>query len=132
MRRNSFNELKRVFDALNGPGGCPWDKKQTHKSLLADLREEVGEYIAAVKSGNTAHMREEIGDILLHVMFSAQIAKTKNLFTIDDVIDELVRKLKRRHPHVFGTAKVRSAKEVIANWHKIKRQEKREKARVRA
>ena len=102
-----------------------WDKKQTHQSLIPDLREEVEEFISTVRKKNYNHMKEELGDILLHVMFHAQIASKDKQFDIEDVIDVLIKKLKRRHPHVFGTVKVKSTRQIIANWNKIKLQEKK-------
>lgn len=120
MKSTKFVELKKVFKTLHGPKGCLWDKKQTHKMLIPHLREEVGEFISAVKSGNSKHMEEELGDLLLHVMFNAQIAAKEKRFDIEDVIEGLIRKLKRRHPHVFGKAKVKSARQIILNWNKIK------------
>lgn len=120
-----FNELKKVFSRLHGPHGCLWDKKQTHRTLIPHLREEVREFIAAVHEGSSAHMKEELGDLLLHVMFNAQIASRNRRFDIEDVIDVLIRKLKRRHPHVFGNTKVKSARQIIRNWNKIKSQEKK-------
>ncbi len=124
-KRTKFNELKNIYTILHSPKGCLWDKKQTHKSLLPYLKEETQEFIDAVKSGNRHHMQEELGDILLQVMFHAQIASKEGSFTIEDVIDGLIRKIKRRHPHVFGSVKVSSAKEVIRHWHRIKRLEKK-------
>jgi len=119
-----FNELKKVFDALHGPKGCLWDKKQTHKSLLPYLEEEAAEFTDAVWKKDPRHMKEELGDILLQVMFHSQIARKNGDFDIEDVIDTLAKKLKRRHPHVFGKTKVKSTRQIIANWHKIKRREK--------
>ncbi len=104
-----------------------WDKKQTHKSILPDLREEVREFIDEVNRGHTRNMKEELGDILLHVMFHAQIASKEGKFNIEDVIKELITKLKRRHPHVFGKVKVNSAQQIVKNWNKIKLAEKRRK-----
>ncbi len=124
-QRNNFPELKRVFKILHSPGGCPWDRKQTRKSLIPQLREEVDEYITAVRRNDRENMKEELGDILLHIMFSAQIAAKDGDFTVEDVIEGLVSKLKRRHPHVFGSKKTLTARQVIANWHKIKAQEKK-------
>lgn len=124
-RRTGFNELKRVFRVLHGPRGCLWDKEQTHKSLVKGLKEEVNEFIATVRSENYRHMEEELGDILLHVMFNAQIASKNNRFDIEDVIKGLIAKLKRRHPHVFGSTKVRSSREIIRNWNKIKKLEQK-------
>ncbi|MFH1507968.1 MAG: MazG nucleotide pyrophosphohydrolase domain-containing protein [Candidatus Omnitrophota bacterium] len=124
---SNFNELKKVFKVLHGPHGCLWDKEQTHESLIPYLREEAGEFIRSVRSGCNSHMQEELGDILLQVMFHSQIAARNGKFDIEDVIDGLIKKLKRRHPHVFGKVKVKSAKEIIRNWHKIKAGEKTRK-----
>lgn len=120
-----FNELKRVFEILLSPNGCGWDREQTHKSLVKYLKEETLEFEKAVKNENFENMEEELGDILLQVMFHSQIAKKQKKFTIDDVIDTLTKKLKRRHPHVFGNRKVKSVKEIIVNWNKIKKSEKK-------
>ncbi len=125
MKKTKFNELKKVFITLHGPKGCLWDKKQTHKTLIKDLREEVEEFIQAVKRDNSAHMQEELGDILLHVMFNAAIASKNRRFNIEDVIDGLISKIKRRHPHVFGRLKVSSTRQIIANWNRIKKEEKK-------
>ena len=124
-RQTKFIALKKVFDTLHGPKGCPWDKKQTHETLLPYLKEEAGEFIAEVKRRDYVHMEEELGDILLQVMFHSAIASREGRFDIEDVIDTLIRKLKRRHPHVFGKTKVRSVRQVIRNWNKIKSTEKR-------
>ncbi|MFA5144526.1 MAG: MazG nucleotide pyrophosphohydrolase domain-containing protein [Candidatus Omnitrophota bacterium] len=126
MRKNTkFIELKEIFTALHGPRGCMWDKQQTHKSIIPGLREEVREFVAEVEKGDFSHMREELGDILLHVMFQAQIAGEAGKFDIEDVIDGLIKKLKRRHPHVFGNVKVNSQRQIIMNWNKIKLSEKK-------
>lgn len=125
MKRTKFNNLKKVFDTLHGPGGCLWDKKQTHKTLLPYLKEESQEFIQSVRRGNSEHMKEELGDILLQVMFHSQIAKKEGTFDIEDVIEVLTKKLKRRHPHVFGNTKVKSTKEIMRNWQRIKKEEKK-------
>ena len=125
MKKTKFIELKQVFKTLHGPKGCLWDKKQTHESLTGGLREETRELIQAIKSENFNHIKEELGDVLLHVMFHAQIASKENKFDIEDVINVLIKKLKRRHPHVFGTAKVKSSAQVLRNWDKIKAMEKK-------
>ncbi|MCX5700584.1 MAG: hypothetical protein NTZ63_03495 [Candidatus Omnitrophica bacterium] len=125
MKKTKFNELKEIYKILHSPKGCMWDRKQTHKSLIKDLREEVEEFIHAVKSNNQQHMKEELGDILLHVMFNAQIASKEGEFDIEDVIDGLIKKIKRRHPHVFGGLRVKSTRQIIANWNKIKKHEKK-------
>ena len=123
-QRTKFIELKNIFETLHGPKGCLWDKKQTHKTLVKYLREESLEFIDTVKSNTYIHMKEELGDLLLQVMFHAQIASKKGKFSIEDVIDGLIKKLKRRHPHVFGRVKVKSVREITDNWNKIKAREK--------
>lgn len=123
--KTNFVELKKIFKILHGPKGCLWDKKQTHDTLLPCLREETQEFISEVRKKNYRHMEEELGDILLNVMFHAQIASKAGRFDIEDVIEGLIGKLKRRHPHVFGRARVKSVKQIITNWHKIKAKEKK-------
>ncbi|MFA5119299.1 MAG: MazG nucleotide pyrophosphohydrolase domain-containing protein [Candidatus Omnitrophota bacterium] len=123
--KTNFLELKKVFRRLHGARGCLWDKKQTHETILSHLREEVREFIAAVKNKDVPNMKEELGDLLLHVMFNAQIASKDKKFDIEDVIKGLIAKLKRRHPHVFGKTKVESTRQIRINWNKIKREEKR-------
>ena len=127
MEETKFIELKEVFKALNGPNGCPWDKEQTHESLIEGLKEETQELINAIRNKDIDNMKEEIGDVLLHVMFQAQIASKENKFDIEDVIDGLIEKLKYRHPHVFGTEKVNTSVEVLHNWEKLKAEEKKKK-----
>jgi len=119
-----FIQLKALYKRLHGPKGCLWDKKQTHCSLLPFLDEETKEFIHAVKKGDRSHMKEELGDILLQVMFHAQIAQGAGEFDIEDVIDTLIKKIKRRHPHVFDNLKVNSTRQIKANWRKIKAREK--------
>ncbi len=123
--KTKFTQLKKVFERLHGPKGCLWDRQQTHKSLLPYLKEESLEFIETVRKGTYQHMKEELGDILLQVMFHSQIAKKNKKFDVEDVIDTLIRKLKRRHPHVFGNVKVKSTKDIARNWYRIKAKEKR-------
>ena len=123
-QQTKFIELKEIYEILHSPKGCMWDKEQTHESLLPHLEEEAGEFIDAVKMKNYCHMKEELGDILLQVMFHAKIASKEGKFDIEDVIDGLIKKLKRRHPHVFAKTKVKSTQEIIDNWKKIKALEK--------
>ena len=125
MKKTKFIELKEVFKILHSPKGCLWDKEQTHKSLIPYLREESEEFIAEVKKGDLHKMKDELGDILLQVMFHSQLASKEGRFDIEDVIDNLIKKLKRRHPHVFGNVKVKSSQQVIRNWNKIKAKEKK-------
>jgi len=124
-KETRFNELKDIFDILHSPSGCPWDKKQTYSTLIPCLREETREFIEAVRNKNYRHMKEELGDILLLVMFYAKLASKENKFDIEDTIEGLIGKLKRRHPHVFGNVKVASARQVIINWNRIKSGEKK-------
>ncbi len=120
-----FTQLKNIFCILHGKHGCLWDKEQTHQTLIPYLKEEADELIEAINNNDFPHMKEELGDLLIQVMFHSQIASKEGRFDIEDVIDYLIKKLKRRHPHVFGKTKVRSAKEIIANWGKIKRKERK-------
>lgn len=114
-----------VMDQLRSPGGCPWDAEQTHASLRPYLVEETYEALEAIDSGDLDHLREELGDVLLQVLFHSRVAaEAPNGFTIDDVAHGLVDKLTRRHPHVFGDVEVEDAAEVTANWETIKAAEK--------
>lgn len=124
-RKTAFIELKEVFDILHGPRGCLWDKEQTFDTLIPQFKEESGELVSAVRKGDKEHIKEELGDVLLHVMFYSQIAGKEGFFDIEDVVKGLISKLKRRHPHVFGGRKVSSAGQIVRNWEKIKKQEKK-------
>ena len=119
-------DVVAVMDRLRSPGGCPWDAKQTHESLLKYLDEEAAEFAEAVRSGDRAHMAEELGDVLLQVAFHARVAEDdpERPFDIDDVAAGLVAKLVRRHPHVFSDVEASTPEEVEANWKLIKEQEK--------
>ncbi len=109
---------------LRSPKGCPWDCEQTHLSLRRHAIEEVYELIDAIESRDDHEMAEELGDLLLQVVFHAQMAKERGAFDFEKVCRVLVEKLIRRHPHVFGTTKVKNVDEVWANWEKIKKAEK--------
>ncbi len=124
-RNRSWRQLINIMSLLRSDNGCPWDKKQTHKTLIPYLREETNELINAIKHNKKEHIKEELGDVLLQIIFHAQIAKENKWFDITDVIDTLTTKLKRRHPHVFGNKKIRTITELIRNWDKIKKQEKK-------
>ncbi|MDP8977217.1 MAG: MazG family protein, partial [Actinomycetota bacterium] len=113
-----------VEERLRGPGGCPWDREQSHRSLARYAVEEVYELLEAIEDDDSDAIREELGDVLLQVVFHAQIAQDEGRFTIDDVARGIVDKLVRRHPHVFSDAQVSGADEVIANWDRLKRDEK--------
>jgi MazG family protein len=119
-----FETLLQVMAELRGPKGCPWDKKQTHASLTACLLEETYEVLDAIEKGDSRNLKEELGDLLLQVVFHAQIAKEEKQFDIQGVIQSLQEKLVRRHPHVFGDEKVDHADEAIHRWEKIKAAER--------
>jgi MazG family protein len=117
-------ELVEVIDRLLGPGGCPWDQAQTHESLKKHLLEEAYEVLDAIDSGDGDLLREELGDLLLQPVLHAQMRKAAGEWDIDGVARDLVDKLVRRHPHVFGNVHAADADEVLANWDRIKRAEK--------
>jgi len=119
-------ELVEVMDRLRSPGGCPWDARQTHRSLVEYLVEEAYETLEAIETDDDDGLREELGDLLLQVVFHARIAEEnpENGWDIDDVAGGIVEKLIRRHPHVFGDTDALSAEQVEANWHALKAQEK--------
>lgn len=120
----SFRHLVQVMAALRGPGGCPWDREQDHKSLRPYLLEEAYEAVSAISAGDMEGLREELGDVLLQVVFHAQVAREAGSFDIDEVIRGLVEKLIRRHPHVFGNVRVAGSAEVLRNWEAIKQAER--------
>ena len=119
-------ELIAVMDRLRSPGGCPWDARQTHRSLVEYLVEESYETVEAIEAGDRSHLREELGDLLLQVVFHARIAEEDpdDPWGIDDVADGIVRKLVARHPHVFADGSAETAAQVEANWHALKAAEK--------
>ena len=124
--QDALRELVAVMDRLRSPGGCPWDAAQTHTSLLPYLLEESHELAEAVEAGDRAGLREELGDVLLQVVFHARIATEhpQTPFDVDDVARDLIAKLVRRHPHVFGDAEVSSMGALHTQWDRIKRAEK--------
>ena len=122
--------LVDVMRTLREPGGCPWDREQTHASIRSNMIEEVYEYLEAVDAEDTEGMREELGDILMQIVFHARMAEEAGHFDLQDVIDEVVDKLIRRHPHVFGETKVTGSDEVLVNWEAIKKTEKTERKHV--
>jgi tetrapyrrole methylase family protein / MazG family protein len=117
-------DLVRVMARLRGPGGCPWDREQTHASLARHLLEETHETLDAIDAGDGDRLREELGDVLLQVVFHAQMAADDGAWDVDDVAQGIVEKLIRRHPHVFGDVEVAGADEVLVNWERIKADEK--------
>ena len=124
-RRPAINELLRVMARLRAPNGCPWDREQDHMTLRRHAIEEVYELIDAIEACDDHEMAEELGDLLLQVVFHCQMAKERGAFDFEKVCRLIVEKLVRRHPHVFGKTKVKDVDEVWANWEKIKHAEKK-------
>lgn len=121
----AIQELKETVSRLRGPGGCPWDREQTHQSLCDHLIEECAELLDTIDRNDTAHMREELGDLLLHIFLHAQIEAELGHFNIEDVARDINDKLIRRHPHVFGDGKIESIDELHEQWESIKSTEKK-------
>jgi len=120
---NTFDDLVSLVERLRAPGGCPWDRKQTHRSLKGALLEEACEVIVEIEQGNAAGLRDELGDLLLHVVFHAQIAQENGEFTLSQVVEGIVEKLVRRHPHVFGDETAQTPEEVKQTWERVKEAE---------
>jgi MazG family protein len=123
-KTSAINDLLKVMARLRSPTGCPWDREQNHRTLRRHVIEEVYELIDAIEAGDDHEMAEELGDLLMQVVFHCQLAKERGAFDFEKVCRLLVEKLVRRHPHVFGTTKVKDVGEVWANWEKIKKAEK--------
>ncbi len=125
MKRSpAINDLLKVMARLRSPKGCPWDREQDHRSLRWHAVEEVYELMDAIDAGDDHELEEELGDLLLQVVFHCQLAEERGAFDFDEVARRITDKLIRRHPHVFGRTKVKNVDEVWANWEKIKRAEK--------
>lgn len=127
MSTSGLEQLRNVMNTLRSPGGCPWDQKQTHETLVQYLIEETYELVDAIESGSKADIKEELGDVLLQVFFHSRIAEEDTLdgFSIDEVSRAIAEKLVRRHPHVFGSDEVSDQlAHVEANWQRAKEQEK--------
>ena len=120
-----FEKLVAVQARLRAPNGCPWDREQTHRSLRTYLIEEAYEVLEALESGNDAKFAEEMGDLLLQIVFHSQIAREEGRFTVAEVIREIHDKMIRRHPHVFGETRAKDSAEVLRNWEQIKAEERR-------
>jgi tetrapyrrole methylase family protein/MazG family protein len=123
-KTSAINDLLKVMAKLRSPKGCPWDREQTHLTLRRHAIEEVYELIDAIEAADDHEMAEELGDLLLQVVFHCQLARERGAFNFEKVCRLLVEKLVRRHPHVFGKTKVKNVDEVWTNWEKIKRAEK--------
>lgn len=122
--RYTFEDLVVLVEVLRSEQGCPWDREQTHKSIRKDFIEETYEVIEAIDTENPVLMREELGDVLLQVVFHAQIGCEEQQFDVDDVTNDICVKLIHRHPHVFGSVEADTSEKVLSNWEKIKSEEK--------
>lgn len=132
QKKYTYEDFLEIIETLRSENGCPWDREQTHQSLKPCMMEEAAEVVAAIRlydrTGNYENLREELGDVLLQVVMHAQIAKEENLFTMEDVINEVAEKMVRRHPHVFGDVTVSGSGQVLENWEEIKKKEKQGKS----
>lgn len=126
-KKMNFYEFCDIIEKLRAPGGCPWDREQTHKSLATCLLEEAYEANDAIDEGDPMKIADELGDVLLQVVMHAQIGKEEGTFTIDDVTDAVSRKMIERHPHVFGDVSVKDSEEVLDNWEEIKKKQRGQK-----
>jgi MazG family protein len=124
MSSESFDRLVAIMDRLRDPGGCPWDREQTLDTLAPYFLEEAYEVVDSISDGDPAKLREELGDLLLQIVFVARIARENGWFDIDGVCDTISEKMVRRHPHVFGDREVSGSTEVLQNWEDIKREER--------
>jgi MazG family protein len=120
----AFEKLCEIVAKLRAPGGCPWDREQTHESLLPALIEEAYEVAGAVRANDSVNFREELGDLLLLIVMHAEIARESDRFDINGVLKDVTEKLIRRHPHVFGSSNARDSGAVLKQWESIKRAEK--------
>ena len=125
-KTRSVEDLKKIMAKLLSPEGCPWDREQSPRTLAPFAIEEAFELAEALEKNDLESIKEELGDVLLQVIFHSTLAQNANQFTLQDVIETVCTKLIRRHPHVFGDAKVQSAEEVLKKWNEIKKEEKKE------
>lgn len=130
-KKYTYEEFLGIIKTLRSENGCPWDRVQTHESLKPCMMEEAAELLASIRifdrTGNPENMIEELGDVLLQVVMHAEIASEEGLFSMEDVVNEVSRKMVRRHPHVFGTAQADTPEAVLVNWEEIKKEEKKDK-----
>lgn len=120
----NFEDLLRIMEILRAPNGCMWDREQDHQSIRRNFIEETYEVCEAIDEQDTEHLKEELGDVLLQVVFHTQMEKEKGVFDIGDVADGVCKKLIFRHPHIFGSVEVSSSEEILQNWDALKRVEK--------
>ncbi|MBO5158977.1 MAG: MazG family protein [Lachnospiraceae bacterium] len=130
MEKYTYEQLLNIIAELRSDHGCPWDRAQTHESMIPCFYDECDEVVEAIKNKDDENLCEELGDVFLQVLLHAQIAREEGRFDMSDVIDGLAKKMIRRHPHVFGDApQAQSEEEGLARWKEIKAQEKAEKER---
>ena len=122
-----YEDLLRVIHILRSPGGCPWDQEQTHQSIRREFLEESYEAVEAIDTGDVALLREELGDVLMQVVFHADIEADAGRFTMADVVDEITKKMIYRHPHVFADVQADNTEQVLVNWEQLKQTEKGQK-----
>lgn len=122
----NVNDLVRIMEILRAPDGCMWDQAQDHHSIRQNFIEETYEACEAIDDNDTDHLKEELGDVLLQVVFHTQMEKEKGVFDLNDVADGVCKKLIFRHPHIFGDVKVGSTDEILSNWDDLKRKEKKQ------
>lgn len=120
----TVKDLEEIVEILRAPGGCPWDAEQTHESVRREFLEETYEVVEAIDEGSSDHLKEELGDVLLQVVFHAQMEREAGRFDLDAVADGICKKLIYRHPHVFGQVEVSGTDQVLENWDQLKRKEK--------
>jgi tetrapyrrole methylase family protein/MazG family protein len=125
-------DLEEIVALLRGPGGCPWDAEQTHESVRREFLEETYEAVEAIDEQSPDHLKEELGDVLLQVVFHAQMEREAGRFDLNDVADGICKKLIYRHPHVFGQVQVSGTGQVLDNWDKLKRAEKHQQSHTDA
>jgi tetrapyrrole methylase family protein / MazG family protein len=125
----SFKELVDLMAYMRGPDGCPWDREQNLADFKRHFKNESNEVLDALVKEDNENLKEELGDILWHILFMSQIAKEQGLFTIDDVMDGLRDKIVRRHPHIFEKRRKLTSKEVLDEWAEIKKKEKKQKTK---
>ena len=124
MDRYGMDDLRKIMELLRAPEGCPWDREQTHQSIRRNMLEEAYEVAEAIDNQDFDLMKEELGDVLLQVVFHARMAEEAGLFTFDDVVDGIAQKMVFRHPHVFGTAHADNTEEALTTWDAQKQVEK--------
>lgn len=127
MKENSVNRLLEIVKRLRAPDGCPWDREQTHKSVRGHLVEECAELLEAIDNGDDCGMREELGDVLMHILLHCEIADEQGKFDFYDVAEDLANKLVRRHPHVFGGRRAESEDDVLGIWREVKAIERKKR-----